>query len=122
MTHQVSPMGTFFTPALPGMAYDILCLFAYTPVSEALVLVLFLLYHLFLDLNNDRFVSDKEDAVNTDLLRSNFLFSAIQISMLPLLRWVFSVRIIRALATEKQTSHNGQYFWLLGNFVDFLSI
>ena len=57
MTHQVSPMGTFFTPALPGTAYDILCLFAYTPVSEALVLVLFLLYHLFLDLNNDRFVS-----------------------------------------------------------------
>ena len=61
MTHQVSPMGTFFTPALPGMAYDILCLFAYTPVSEALVLVLFLLYHLFLDLNNDRFVSKAKD-------------------------------------------------------------
>ena len=57
MTDQVSPMGTFFTPALPGTAYDILCLFAYTPVSEALVLFLFLLYHLFLDSNNDRFVS-----------------------------------------------------------------
>ena len=34
-----------FHPALPGTAYDPLCLFAFTPVSEALVFVCFLLYH-----------------------------------------------------------------------------
>ena len=30
-----------FTPALPGKAYDTLCLFAFTPVSEALAFVCF---------------------------------------------------------------------------------
>ena len=43
----------YFSPLLPGTAYNTLCLFAFTSVSEALVLFVFIV-SLFLDLN-DRF-------------------------------------------------------------------